>query len=251
MEKLGKTADMLLEAGAMLMGAGANTERIRITINRIAHALGYEVELLITHRALMLSVIDRQGEVYTSKVKRTPPHGVNFKVLSGISRLSWKMQDEQWALSLVNEELLRLKNLPHYKRWQILVLVGLAGASFCRLFGGEWPDLIIAFVATIIGLFIRQETLKRQFNGYICVYLASTGASLLSGLAVKTGLGPNPELAFATSILFLIPGVPLINSFTDLIDGNLATGLMRVTNGMIIAFMIALGLLTVKLIYQI
>lgn len=248
---LGKIADMLLETGSLLMGAGANTGRIRITINRIAHSLGYHVELLITHRALMLSVIDDDGGFYTSKLKRTPPHGVNFKTLSGISRMSWKVQDEDWSLEQINKEIDRLKSLPHYKQWQVLLLVSLAGAAFCRLFGGGLIEMGTAFLATCAGLYIRQVTVKKNFNPYICVLLASATASMLSGLAVKFSIGAQPELAFATSVLFLIPGVPLINSFTDLIDGNISTGIVRGSNGLLIAFSIALGLLAAMVIYKI
>jgi len=251
MEHLGKIADTLLETGSMLMGAGANTGRIRITINRIAHSLGYQVELFITHRALMLSVIDDDGGFYTSKLKRTPPHGVNFKILSGISRMSWRVQDEDWNLEQIIAELDRLRKVPHYPRWQVLLLVGLAGASFCRLFGGGWVEMLVAFLATGSGLFIRQESIRKNFNPYICVLAASATASLISGLAVIIPIGNEPQLAFATSVLFLIPGVPLINSFTDLIDGNISTGLVRGTNALLIALSIALGMLAAMVLYKI
>ena len=250
MDNLGQTTDVLLEVGSMLMGAGANTGRIRVTINRIAHSLGYNVELLITHRALMISVSDDHGSVYTSKLKRTPPHGVNFKILSGISRMSWRVQDEDWNLDQILYELHRLKKLPHYKRWQILVLVSLADAAFCRLFGGAWLDMLIAFVATFAGLYVRQEAMKKDFNPYVTILMASAVASLFSGAAIKFQIGTHPDLAFATSVLFLVPGVPLINSLTDLIDGNISTGIVRGTNGFMIAFSIALGLLIAMFIYN-
>jgi len=250
-QELGKIADVLLDTGSMLMGAGANSGRIRVTTGRIAHSLGYQVELNITHRALMVSVIDDEGDYFTSKVKRTPPHGVNFKMLSGISRMSWKVQDEDWTLEQINTELDRLKALPHYPRWIVLLLVSLAGSSFCRLFGGEIIEMAVAFVATFAGLFIRQEAMKKNFNLYLCILMASTVASLISGLAVKLQIGANPDLAFATSVLFLVPGVPLINSFTDLIDGNINTGIVRGTNGLMIAFAIALGLLAAMVIFNI
>jgi uncharacterized membrane protein YjjP (DUF1212 family) len=250
-QELGKIADVLLETGALLMGAGANTGRIRVTVTRIAHSLGYQVELLITHRALMVSVIDDDGEEFTSKLKRTPPHGVNFKVLSGISRMSWRVQDEDWELDRINEELDRLKALPHYPRWVVLLLVSLAGASFCRLFGGGGIEMLVAFIATFSGLFVRQEAVKKNFNLFICVLMAAAVASLIAGAAVKLGIGKAPELAFATSVLFLVPGVPLINSFTDLIDGNVSTGIVRGVNGFMIAFCIALGLMMAMALYKI
>jgi len=249
-KELGKIADMLLETGALLMESGANTGRVRVTINRIAHSLGYHVELLITQRALLLSVIDDEGKFYTSKLKRTQPHGVNFTMLSGISRMSWRVQNEDWNIDQIHSDLDRLRSLPHYPRWQVLLLVGLAGASFCRLFGGGWLDMLVAFIATFVGLYIRQEALKKKFNPYICVLAASLTASLISGLAILFNIGNFPEYAFATSVLFLVPGVPLINSFTDLIDGNISNGIVRGTNGMIIAFCIALGLLIARMVYN-
>ena len=250
-EELAKIADLLLDVGSTLMGAGANTGRIRVTVNRIAHSLGYQIELLITHRALMLSVIDDDGGFYTSKLKRTPPHGVNYKLVSGISKMSWKVQDEDWDISHIISDLARLKALPHYDRWQVLVLVSLAGAAFCRLFGGEWLDMSVAFVATFAGLFLRQEAVKQNFNTYLCVFSGATVAAMVSGLAVFNHWGPHPEHAFATSVLFLVPGVPLINSFTDVIDGNISIGIARGMHGFMIAFAITLGLLIAMIAYNI
>jgi uncharacterized membrane protein YjjP (DUF1212 family) len=50
--------------------------------------------------------------------------------------------------------------------------------------------------------------------------------------------------------LFLIPGVPLINTFSDLIDGNLQNALVRGLNGLTISFSIAIGLLTSMFLYR-
>jgi uncharacterized membrane protein YjjP (DUF1212 family) len=59
------------------------------------------------------------------------------------------------------------------------------------------------------------------------------------------------EHSLAASILFLIPGVPLINAFTDIIDGNILNGVVRGINAFVILFMVALGLLSATLIYRI
>jgi uncharacterized membrane protein YjjP (DUF1212 family) len=199
----------------------------------------------------MLSISDNEQNSYFSSLKRTSPHGVNFKVVSGISRMSWKIVEEQWDVKQIQKELERLKAIPPYPRIVILILVALAGSSFCRIFGGKAIEMAFAFVATFIGLFIRQEAIRKNFNPYISVYSGALTASLISGLAVKFNLGDTPVTPFVTSVLFLIPGVPLINTFMDLIDGNLMNGVLRGINGLIIAFAIALGLLTAMLIYQI
>lgn len=248
LKRLGKT---LLEIGSLLMSAGANTGRIRITINRIAAAYGCRTEMLISHRSIMLSLSSDCEEYLFTNLKRTSPHGVNFKMLSGISRMSWRVVEEKWRVEQINEELKRLTSLPHYPRWLTLSLVSLAGAAFCRLANGSVEDMLIVFAASFLGLIVRQEAHRAGFNAYLCVYFAAVTAALIAGLPVKLGSPHEHEAAFATSVLFLIPGVPLINSFSDLIDGNIQIGLVRGANGLIISFAIALGLSSVVLLYQI
>jgi uncharacterized membrane protein YjjP (DUF1212 family) len=242
--------EMLLNVGTLLMSSGASTGRVRNTVNRIADALGYNIELLITNRSLMLKVID-EGEHFIASLKRTSPHGVNFRVVSGISRMSWRVVEENWSIARINTELDRLVALPHYPRLIILPAVALAGSSFCALFGGKGIELVVTFVATFVGLFVRQEALKKRFNPFVSIFFAAFAASLLSGLSVKLGFGSSPDLAFATSVLFLVPGVPLINSFTDMIDGNILNGIVRGIHGLIIALAIALGLLCAKFLFNI
>lgn len=251
LETIKKVESMLLNVGTLLMSSGASTGRIRTTVNRIAAALGYNVELLITNRTLMLKVSDEETSDFIASVKRTSPHGVNFMIVSGISRMSWKVVEEKWNVDQINKDIERIKSLPHYPRPLILFLVALAGTSFCKLFGGEGIELLVAFVATFFGLYIRQESTKKGFNPYLCIVFASFAASLISGLAVYFNIGRIPEHAFSTSVLFLVPGVPLINSFTDLIDGNLLNGITRGVHGFLIAFAIALGLLGAMIIYNI
>lgn len=242
---------MLLNVGTLLMSSGASTGRVRTTVNRIADALGYNIELMITNRSLMLKVIDEETDHFIASLKRTSPHGVNFRVVSGISKMSWKVVEDHWDIPDINAEIDRLVALPHYPRLVTLSSVALAGASFCALFGGKSYELLVAFIATFVGLFVRQEAIKKRFNPYVSIIFAAFAASILSGLSVKMGIGSSPELAFATSVLFLVPGVPLINSFTDMIDGNILNGIVRGIHGLIIALAIALGLLCAKYLLNI
>lgn len=249
-EKINELCKLLLDAGSMLMSSGANTARIRLNVMRIANAYGYNAELLVTHRALMLTLYDDEKDYFFSRLKRTSPHQANFRIVSGISRMSWSIVEENWSLEQSKEELNRLKSLPHYPRWIILLMVSLAGASFCRLAGGEYLDMLISAGATYAGLYIRQEAVKKMFNAYLCIFFAAFVSSLISGMALKLQVGDHPEYAFATSVLYLIPGIPLINSLSDLLDGNIMNGIVRGVNGLMMSFAIALGMLGAILIYN-
>ncbi|WP_435134495.1 threonine/serine ThrE exporter family protein [Formosa sp. A9] len=243
-------SDCLLEVGALLMGAGASTNRIKLTIDRISHGLGYDTELLATHRTILIVVKHKTDNTTYNSFRKTPPHGANFNLVSGISKLSWKVIQEQWSIAEINNRLDTLKHRPRYSLLTTLILVSLADAAFCRLFGASHVDMATAFTATAIAFLARHYVLKLKFNPYLCISFASCIACLITGGAVKLGIGHHPELAFNTAVLFLIPGIPLINSFSDLIEGYTMNGLVRGTHAMLIALSIAFGMLATMYIYN-
>ena len=75
-------------------------------------------------------------------------------------------------------------------------------------------------------------------------------AALFIGAVYKAGTGLKLEHAFTTSVPFLIPGVPMINSFTDLIGGEILNGIERGFNVLIHAPAIAIALSTAMVIYN-
>ncbi len=243
-----EVGSILLDVGAALMSSGASTHRTRLTLERLASGMGFKIELLITQRALMVTVIDKDQELLFSRLKRTSPHRVNFKIVSGISRMSWKVLEGNWTLEQIVVELRRLKKLPNYPQWVELSTVGLAGSAFCHIFGGGIIEMAVTFTATFAGLFVRHLAVRKKFNPYVSVFFAALTASFIAGLAEFFNFGTNPEAAFSTAVLFLVPGVPLINSITDMMDGNIQNGLVRMVNGLIIAFAIAMGVFTIRIL---
>ena len=242
--------EMLLEIGSLLMVSGANTERVKITITRIAGAFGCESDLMITNHALMLTLTYKDHIKTFTRVKWVPNMHLNFNLISEISKMSWSIVEEKWSVERINREMKLLNMSPLYPRFLVVFLVALAGASFCRLFGGELTEMILCFVGTFIGLFVRQETMKLKFNFYLCIFFAALTSSFLVGF--YSFLNPDGEFihALATSVLFLIPGVPMINSFSDMIDGNILNGTTRGVNVLVIAFAIPLGLMVSLLIFN-
>lgn len=132
----------------------------------------------------------------------------------------------------------------------VLLFVSLAGASFCFNFGGSFIEMIITFGATFCGLFVKQELVKRHFNTYFCTYAAATVASLIIAVLSVAGLSLPPVNAFATCVLFLVPGVLFINCFTDLIEGNTMNGIVKGVSALIYALAIAFGLLNTIIIFN-
>ncbi len=241
---------LLLQTGVLMLASGASSSRIRITIERIAHAYGFYNDLLITHRALTLTLLNKDHDPVFNSVKRTDHLGVNFSIISGISRLSLNIDLNPCSLDEYENELDTITKVPQYKFLLRMFLVSLAGAMFCLIAGGGLIATSVAFLATMAGFFVKDKVSGMRYNPYLVIFLAAFTSTMVAGAFSHHLTGNNVDPAFASSVLFLIPGVPLINSINDLIDGNLLNGLLRVVNGLIISFMIGLGMICSILIYH-
>ena len=123
-----------------------------------------------------------------------------------------------------------------------MLLVGFANAAFCRLFQGDYISMLIVFIATLAGFMLRQILTKRHLNHLAIYILSSFTASIIGAAGFLFNLGTTPQVALATSVLFLIPGVPMLNSIMDIIVGHVLAGTSRFINALLLIIYISVGL---------
>lgn len=252
LQESSELGNLLLWAGTALLKAGAGSNRVVMNVGRIAAAYGYEANIDLSTRNITVSLHYRdQPNVFSGSRNIPGLPGVNFKVLSAISQLSWDVTDKKMSLSETTDLLKKATQLPEYPRYVVLILTGIAGAAFCFTFGGQAIEMGITFLATVGGLFLKQELTRKKFNLYLVTYASALLAALIIGICWKLGVGNRFDHAFATCILFLIPGVPLINAVIDLMDGYIINGVDRGINAVMHAFSIAAGLATIIYLFKV
>jgi uncharacterized membrane protein YjjP (DUF1212 family) len=245
-----RLGNLLLQAGVALIKSGAGSSRVVSNLSRFAMAYGYEANIDMGTRNISISLhLENQENIFSGSRSIATLPGANFRVVSAISKLSWDVIEEDIALDTVEERLTKAKEMPVYNRYLILLLVGLAGAAFCFTFGGNATEMAITFAATFIGLYLKQELVRKKFNPFLVTYAAAVISATVIGIFWKIGVDSKLDHAFATCILFLIPGVLMINAFIDLLDGYIINGLDRGINALMHAFAIASGLATVLYIF--
>ena len=242
---------LLLEIGALLMSSGANTNRIRLTMQRIGKSYKFKTDFLITHRAIMLTLKDSDGNVSFNELKQTYNHTPNFKIVSGLSKLSWQIVEDKPSIKQVNEEVKRLKKLAHYPRFIVLSVVAFACSAFCRLNDGNLIEMLFVFIAAFSGLFLKQVLPKKKVNPYFNIFIASFFSATVAGALGLMLPYKHDNILLITSILYLIPGIQLINSISDILDGNTINGMVRAFIGVVVSFAISTGLLLAILIFNI
>jgi uncharacterized membrane protein YjjP (DUF1212 family) len=226
-----------------LLQNGAQTERIEDTIHHIGTALGANwLDILVSPNAVVITT--SSGEEFRTKVRRVPQLGVNMTVIDEVNDLSRRVDDASLDRSQVRGELERISTLPpNYNRWLVAVVVGLACAAFSQLLGGDWPVFGVTFIASAVAMVVRQELTRRYFNFLLVTTATAFVAGLIASSATVMRLSDQPQLALASSVLLLVPGVHLINGVEDMLKGHMVTGIVRGVIGALISMAIALGLL--------
>ena len=105
---------------------------------------------------------------------------------------------------------------------------------------GDWVAVGIVFTSTLAGFSARQQLTKAGVNHFIIFILSAFVASLCASSALRFDC--TAETAIATSVLFLVPGVPLINGVIDIVEGHVLNGIARLASALMLIICIAIGL---------
>lgn len=231
--------NLFAEIAILLLGNGANSNRTKRNVNRIASAFNYHVEIFFSYSAVIITATHILSQERRTIVKVIPHYGVNFTIVSDISILSWQVVDQQLSVEDIFIEIGDIKKASSYNDITKMLLTGLAIGSLSKIFEGDTRQFLIAFFATVAGFFIRQLLIKRKYNINISWLVASFTSVTIVNIFRSFGIEVNAALS--ACVLWLIPGVPLINGFLDVLEGYMLSGAAKLMLGLILMFMIAVG----------
>lgn len=242
-ETLRDVIDLALWAGQMLLQHGAETQRVEETVHHLGTGLGCDwMDILVSPNVILVTTTS--GDEFRTKTRRVVRMGVDMTRVSAINALSRRVVNGEMNRFQVRAYLERIdKNSPHYNRWLVVLMVGLACAAFSRLSGGDIPAGVATFFAAATAMFVRQELTKQHFNPLLVVTVTAFVAGLLAASTELFAYSATPAVAISSAALLLVPGVPLINAAEDLIKGHLLVGLARGLTGLLVSLAIALGLM--------
>lgn len=242
--------DLILNISLTLLESGAHCERVHRNVQRVAKSMNYRVDLLLSFTAVSASaydLLDSQNEATATRQLKS--HSVHYGLLTKVSMLTWEFVETTMTVTELEGRLAEVKQTPKYSKWLIRSFIGVACASLCLLSSGSIIDALFACMAAFVGLTVRQELQKRDYNLMLAFAIAAFVTTSIASLDVIYQIGDAPSVAVATAVLYLIPGVPLINCIIDLMEGYIPMGIARGAYGGFILLCIALGMfLSINLI---
>lgn len=232
---------LIAQAGQMLLAHGAESTLVGDIMRRMGVASGMdEVEVSLSASSLVVTTVYHQHCITTAR--RCADRGINMRVVTQIQRICVLMERGLLDFSMAQHRLERITP-ERYNRWLVLVMVGLSCSAFSRLAGGDGIVFAMTFIASSVGMFVRQEIAHRQFNPLINFAATAFVTSLVSTQAVIYQLGNQPTLVMASSVLMLVPGFPLINSVSDMLKGYINMGIARFVMASLLTLSTSLGII--------
>lgn len=238
--ELNELLDFIAEYATYLLGSGVHTSRAIRNSQRIGQSQNVDIQLSSFQRSTILTARDPKSGEAVTRVVKIPALPISFERNSDLSALSWDALDDRLPLAEIRRRFAALTDKPRMDPIFVLVTVGLANASFCRLFGGDWTAVGIVFTATLVGFAAKQRMQAHGVNHFLIFILSAFMASLCASAALRFDCAS--EIALATSPLYLVPGVPLINGVIDIVEGHILIGFSRLINALLLIICIAIGL---------
>ncbi|MDE6310999.1 MAG: threonine/serine exporter family protein [Muribaculaceae bacterium] len=229
---------------ACLMGCGATCIRIEKNVCRIAKAYAKRVEITTFTRHLQISVYDLCHETDCRTLNVAVRHlPIDFTINTRLSELSWEISDMGgMPLDEARRKLDQIIDAPRANPNVVLLLASCANAAFCRLFGGDWVAMAVVFIATLAGLWLKQFLLARKMDVRAVFVICAFVSTVLACTDRLFGLGATPHVAVATSVLYLVPGIPFLNSFSDMLYRHYLCAMSRFCDAMVLTCCLSLGI---------
>lgn len=239
-EKQREISRLVAKAGQMLLQHGAESSLVSDVSRRLGIAVGADdVEISLSASSLVITTMIDEHCMTTAR--RAPDRGINMRAVTEIQRIC--IMSEKGLLDC-HEAAVKLDAISpeRYNRWLVVVMIGLSCASFSRLAGGDWPVFMMTFLASSLGMIVRQEIGHRHFNPLLNFGITAFVTTLISSQAVIYNIGNTPFLAMASSVLMLVPGFPLINAVADMVKGYVNMGIARWTFATLLTLSTSIGI---------
>jgi uncharacterized membrane protein YjjP (DUF1212 family) len=208
-------------------------------------------EFVVTADSITASIFD--GGEFRTQVVRLPPIGVDMNLLCRIEMLTRALlaASSKESVTAIHQQLDGLQAAPRlYPRWLTVPSLGAACAAFCAAGHGTPAQIACAFVGAALGHSFRLALLARRVPlvsiVVCCAFVSCTATELiawpLSHLSEATPSAPRAGIATLASVLYLIPGVPLVTSLLDLLHLDFSAALSRAANAAVLVGSIAVGM---------
>lgn len=170
--------------------------------------------------------------------------GVNLTRTSEAVILGERVAKGEVSTDNIGSEIERIKAIaPPYNKLLMMLFAACTAAFYSQVMKGDWGAFEIAFIAAGIGQLLRSQLQGMKLTVAQVTFACGILSACIGALGLRLGFSQNVPSTMVSSVVYLIPGLPLINGFMDILSHKyLFIGLARIANAIFLFLIIAIAI---------
>lgn len=235
-------AAFFAEYSTVALASGATCLRLEKNVERMASAFGASVDIAIMPRHVHMTLSDLESGQCVTVVAGVKPRPLSFDAITSLSALSWEVYDGKADFEQARCRLDQIASAKKAPGIAVVLLATAANASFCRLFDGDPTAMLVVAGATFAGLMIKNTLLKLRCDVRLTFFICAFVSAVIGSTCLLFDIGGTQAVALGTSVLYLVPGIPFLNSFSDLLNRHYICAFSRFTDAVVLTCCLSAGL---------
>jgi uncharacterized membrane protein YjjP (DUF1212 family) len=232
---------LALRAGEIMLSNGAETYRVEDTVKRMLDSLGLAGgEAFVTATGIFASCEDPERGIITA-IKRVKMRQTEFEKIIRVNEISRRLERKEISPEKAALMLDDAGKISLFPIWLKGIASGVASAGFAFMLGGKLPDCFNALITGFILQFCLIFLYRMKIPGVLINILGGAIISLVSMSIFALGLGLTADKIIIGSLMPMLPGLSITSAIRDVVEGDFLSGTTRMTDAILTAVAIAVG----------
>ncbi|MBQ8403701.1 MAG: threonine/serine exporter family protein [Clostridia bacterium] len=240
-----RVVDLAMEAGQIMMSAGAETHRVEDTIMRILSTTEFsQRDAFVLRTGITITLSDPRYKTIsiTRRVYSGPPH---LSKISDVNTVSREFCAGNINIEQAEKKMREASGTALYTPRTVFFCHMLATSGFACVFGGGLLETLVAvFVGFLLGfynVYIAKHIKKSFLADLLGAAIVVVSSVVASVLLTEAGIHVECQYIIAGSLMPLVPGTAFTLAVRDILAGDYVSGTARVMEALIVAASVALG----------
>lgn len=232
---------MSMDLGCLMLSSGAEIYRVEESMNRLLKAYGAEESDVFAIPNCVYVTITTPGGHPVTKFRRIMRRFNNLDRVDRANDLCRRLCRDTPPLPEAAREVRAIALRPTYSLAVQTAGYGLLSFFFTLFWGGGFLDALWGIVCGVCikGILLVSEKMKAY--DFFTNIVASAAVALIATVAVSLGWAVNYDKIIIGALMSLVPGIAITTFMRDIMAGDLMAGLQRLTESLLVAAAIAVG----------
>lgn len=239
-ERKKKVYRLAIAAGEVMVKNGAEIYRAEDTMIRICQSYGlFWTTVYVTPGIIIICDTRYDGLTFMRSIRNRT---VDLKKVAEVNNFARRFMSEDLDFDESLEMISKIDKSRSYAKRITVLGAALTSCMFALMFGGSLRDFFGAMLVSAITYTCYQQLSKFSLSSMLNDSIAGFLLSLLAFIITYFNIGDSRSIIIIGSLMPFVPGVSLTNGIRDLIAGDLISGFTRISEAMLVALSLAIGL---------